>query len=186
MKPVERTEIVDYVTYEEIRNQFRAEVMTAKAVRRVHVGDYLTFLFENPLTVRYQIQEMMRAERIVREADILHEIQTYNELLGKDGELGCTLLIEIDNPAPRDEKLGEWRDLPEHVYAVVEDGVRIPATFDERQRDQARLSSVQYLKFDTRGKVPLSIGVDLASLKAETRLPEELRVALHADLQKTA
>jgi len=184
MKPVGRSEIVDYVTYEEIRNQFRAEVMKAKALRRVHVGEYLTFLFENPLTVRYQIQEMMRAERIVREADIRHEIQTYNELLGKDGELGCTLLIEIDNPPLRDEKLREWRDLPEHVYAVLEDGARIPATFDDRQRDQARLSSVQYLKFDTRGKVPVSIGVDLAALKAEARLSGEVRAALRTDLHK--
>jgi hypothetical protein len=186
MKPIERSEIVDYVTYEETRNQFRGEVMKAKAVRRVHVGEYLTFLFENPLTVRYQIQEMMRAERIVREADIRHEIQTYNELLGKDGELGCTLLIEIDNPAVRDEKLREWRDLPEHVYAVLEDGARIQGTFDDRQRDQARLSSVQYLKFDTRGKVPVQIGVDLVSLKAETRLLEEVQEALRADLQKAA
>src|SRR5262249_9258919 len=181
MKPVERTEIVDYVTYEEIRNQFRAEVMKAKAVRRVHVGDYLTFLFENPLTVRYQIQEMMRAERIVREADILHEIQTYNELLGKNGELGCTLLIEIDNTALRDEKLREWRDLPEHVYAVLKDGIRIRATFDERQRDQARLSSVQYLKFNTQGIVPVAIGVDLAVLKTETHLPAPVQEALGAD-----
>ena len=182
MKPVERSEIVDYLTYEETRNQFRAEVMKAKDVRRVHVGEYLTFLFENRMTVRYQIQEMMRAERIVREADILHEIETYNELLGKDGELGCTLLIEIDNPAVRNEKLREWVDLPGHLYAVLEDGARIPATFDERQVGDSRLSSVQYVKFDTRGKVPVAIGVDFASLKAETRLSQEVQEALGADL----
>src|SRR5262245_5510804 len=116
--------------------------MKAKAVRRIHIGEYLTLLFENHMTVRYQIQEMMRAERIVREADIVHEIDTYNELLGKDGELGCTLLIEIPDPSVRDEKLREWLDLPEKIYLCLENGARIPSTFDERQRDDVRLSSV--------------------------------------------
>ena len=69
MKPVERNEIVDYATYEDERNAFRAEVMNIKAPRRVHIGDYITLLFENHTTIRYQIQEMVRAERMVRESD---------------------------------------------------------------------------------------------------------------------
>ena len=85
MKPVERSEIVDYVTYEEGRDAFRDEVMAAKSRRRVHLGEYLTLLMENHLTVQYQIQEMIRAERIVKEADIQREIDTYNELLGGEG-----------------------------------------------------------------------------------------------------
>ena len=99
MKPVERSEIVDYATYEDTRDEFRAGVIEAKAPRRVHIGQYLTLLFENHLTIRYQIQEMIRAERMVRESDIQHEIHTYNELLGSAGEFGCTLLIEIDDAA---------------------------------------------------------------------------------------
>ena len=186
MKPVERNEIVDYVTYEGTRNLFRGEVMKAKAARRVHVGEYLTILFENHLTVRYQIQEMMRAERIVREADILHEIETYNELLGKNGELGCTLLIEIDDPKVRDQKLREWRDLPENLYVLMEDGTRISATFDERQRAETRLSSVQYVKFDTGGRVPIAIGVVLPELNAEAPLSNETRQALTSDLSIAA
>jgi len=61
MKPVERNKIVDYATYEDERNAFRAEVMNIKAPRRVHIGDYITLLFENHTTIRYQIQEMVRA-----------------------------------------------------------------------------------------------------------------------------
>src|SRR5688572_29028519 len=125
MKPVDRREIVDYATYEDMRDAFRTEVMKTKAPRRIHIGDYFTLLFENHTTVRYQIQEMMRAERIVRESDIQHEIDTYNELLGKDGELGCTLLIEIEDPALRDQKLQQWLDLPENIYVLLEDGTRI-------------------------------------------------------------
>ena len=182
MKPVERQEIVDYVTYEDQREEFRDRVMAAKALRRVHIGEHLTLLFENPMTVRYQIQEMIRAERIVRESDILHEIQTYNEVLGGDGELGCTLLIEIEDPAVRAKKLQQWWELPEKIYVQLEDGTRIHAKFDERQRGEGRLSSVQYLKFDTGARVPVAAGVDLPEVQVETPLSEEQKRALHTDL----
>jgi hypothetical protein len=182
MKPVQRSEVVDYATYEDKREAFRAEVMKAKAVRRVHVGEYLTLLFENHITILYQIQEMIRAERMVRESDILHEIETYNEVLGKDGELGCTLLIEIEDPAIRIQNLQKWLDLPANLYMLLAGGSRISATFDERQRGSDRLSSVQYLKFDTRGQVPVAAGVDLPDLKAETPLTTDQREALRVDL----
>jgi len=182
MKPVERQEIVDYVTYEDEREKFRAEVMKVKAARRVHLGEYLTLLFENRTTVRYQIQEMIRTERIVRESDILHEIHTYNELLGGDGELGCTLLIEIADAAIRAGKLQAWWELPEKLYAVLDNGTRIAAQFDERQRGDGRLSAVQYLKFATGGSVPVALGVDMPDLRAETQLTAEQRDALREDL----
>jgi len=72
MRRVERAEIVDYATYEDGREAFRARVLEAKRPRRVHLGEHLTLLFENPLTVRYQIQEMMRIERIVKPQEIAH------------------------------------------------------------------------------------------------------------------
>ncbi|HEY3136512.1 MAG TPA: DUF3501 family protein [Blastocatellia bacterium] len=183
MKPVERNEIIDYVTYEEQRDAYRKKVMEAKAPRRVHIGEYLTLLFENHLTMQYQIQEMVRTERMVKEADIQHEIDTYNELLGAEGELGCTLLIEIDDPAIRNVKLKEWWHLPERLYLLLEDGTRVRASFDERQRGGERLSSVQYMKFNTGGRVPIAAGVDLPELQAETRLTEEQREALREDLR---
>ena len=182
MKPVERAEVLDYVTYQEGRDAFREEIFGVKAVRRVHIGEYLTLLFENHLTMRYQIQEMVRAERIVKEADIRHEIDTYNEVLGGEGEFGCTLLIEIDDPAIRDVKLKEWWNLPEKMYVLLEDGTRAWATFDERQRGDDRVSSVQYMKFNTGGRVPVAAGVDLPELQAETHLTDEQRKALSEDM----
>ena len=179
---MERGELVDYATYEDGREAFRARVMQVKAPRRVHVGDYLTLLFENHLTVLYQIQEMMRAERTVREADILHEMQTYNELLGDDGELGCTLLIEIEDAAVRDQKLQLWWNLPEKIAVVLDDGTIVPATFDERQRGDGRVSSVHYLKFNTHGAVPVGIRIDLPDINAVTNLTPEQRTALAQDL----
>jgi hypothetical protein len=184
MTPVRRDEIVDYATYEDGRDAFRERVMEAKRRRRVHVGEHCTLLFENPLTVRYQIQEMIRAERIVREADIRHEIETYNELLGGPGELGCTLLIEIEDPRDRVEKLTRWLALPEHVYLRLEDGTKVRARFDERQRGEERLASVQYLKLDVGGQAPVAAGVDLPGIEAETALTEEQRAALAEDLRE--
>lgn len=182
MKPVERKEILDYVTYEEGRDAFREKMFAMKAPRRVHIGEYLTLLFENHQTMLYQIQEMIRTERMVKEADIQHEIDTYNEVLGGEGEFGCTLLIEIDDPAVRDVKLKEWWQLPEKMYLQLEDGTRVWATFDERQRGEDRVSSVQYMKFNTGGRVPVAAGVDLPGLQAEVALTEEQRQALGGDL----
>jgi len=182
MRKVSRSEIVDYQTYEESRERFRKEVMAAKARRRIHLGDHFTFLFENALTMRYQVQEMMRAERIVKEAEILHELDTYNAVLGGDGELGCTLLIEIDDPDQRAVLLRRWLHLPEHVYAVLEDRSVVRASFDEAQRGTDRISSVQYLKFPVHGRVPVAIGTDLEGIEVESRLDEDQRDALRADL----
>ena len=182
MKQVTRQEILDYVTYEEQRDKLRKKIMKIKDLRRINVGGVLSFLFENTDTVRYQIQEMVRVERIVKEIDILHEIKTYNELLGNSGELGCTLLIEIDDSEERQEKLIQWLDLPNHLYLILEDGSRIRASFDERQIGDSRLSSVQYIKFNTGGKTPVAIGSDLSLLKAETTFTVEQQKALLEDL----
>jgi uncharacterized protein DUF3501 len=182
VKPVLRSELADYQTYDDMRPAFRQEAMAAKAARRMHVGEHLTFLFENTLTIRYQIQEMMRTERIVRERDIQHELETYNAVLGGPGELGCTLLIEIDDPAERATRLKEWYDLPAHLYARTGDGTKIRPTFDEAQRGDGRLSSVQYVKFPMRGRVPVALGADLPGLEIEVPLNAEQRAALTSDL----
>jgi hypothetical protein len=182
MQPVDRASILDYVTYEERRERIRARVLAEKSVRRVHVGGVLSFLFENTETVRYQIQEMVRVERMVKESDIQHEIETYNELLGGPGELGCTLLIEIDDPGERAVKLQAWMELPWHVYAKLEGGEKVYARFDERQIGEERLSSVQYLKFATGGRVPVAVGCDLNAFTHETELTAPQREALRLDL----
>jgi len=182
VKRVSRDEILDFVTYGERRDELRASAQAAKSARRVHVGAHLTFLFENAETIRYQVHEMMRAERIVREADIRHELDTYNDLLGGAGELGCTLLVEIEDADARAVLLSRWLGLPDHVYVALDDGRRVHATIDERQRDSGRLSSVQYLKFDTGGRVPVAVGCAHAEIAAETALTAVQRAALAADL----
>jgi len=183
-KAVERHEILDYVTYEEERAALREAAMRTKDERRVHVGPHLTVLFENHDTIRYQVLEMVRTERMVKDADIRHEIETYNELLGGPGELGCTLLVELDDPALRARKLSEWLGLPGHLYARRADGGLARARFDERQVGETRVSSVQYLTFEVGAQAPLAIGCDHADpeLHHETTLTAEQRAALQSDL----
>jgi hypothetical protein len=184
MHPVPRSAIVDFVTYTEGRDTLRAQVLAEKRLRRYHVGPHLTFLFENPTTIRYQVQEMMRIERIVKEADIQHELDTYNELLGGDGELGATLLVEIDDESARSELLGRWIDLIPTLYLLLPDGTRARARHDERQIGRGRLSSVQYLHFDVGGIAPVAIGCEHGDplLRHETPLSPAQQAALTADL----
>ena len=184
MKPIQRDEILDYATYGDHRASIRRSAMDAKAARRIHVGPNLTFLFENRETVRYQIQEMMRVERIVREADIAHEMRTYNELLGSDGAVCATLLVEIDDEAERDQKLTAWVGLNETLYAVLPDGARVTPTWDARQVGDARLSSVQYLTFDLGGVAPVALGSSHPELTVEAPLTDAQRAALQADLDE--
>lgn len=179
---VKREEILDFVTYGEQRDAIRADVIAQKKVRRVHVGEELTFLFENHDTVRYQVLEMVRAEQIVREADIQHELETYNELLGGPGGIGCTLLIEIDDPEARDARLTALLTLPQHIHLEVEGGDRIRATYDERQVGRGRVSSVQFLKFEAGGRAPVALVVDHPELEARTELSEAQRGALRQDM----
>jgi len=182
MKKVERSDILDYVTYEEQRAEIRANAMKAKDLRRIHVGDNLTFLFENTETVRYQILEMVRAEKIVKEADILHEIKTYNELIGDQGEICATLLVEIDDPTERAEKLKTWVGLPEKLYLKFADETKAYAQVDERQNEDEKISSVQFLKFVCGDKLPIAIGSEHSAYRVEADLNNEQKIALESDL----
>ena len=184
MKPVQRSEILDYVTYGEQREGIRAAALAAKRDRRLLVGDYFCFLFENRETVRYQVLEMMRTEQIVKEADILHELETYNELVGPKGTLCATLLIGIDDEQERAEKLSAWLGLLDHLYAKLPSGERVTPSWDPRQVGDTRLSSVQYLSFAFGEHAPVALGVDWAEreLTVELALSEAQRAALQADL----
>ncbi|HLK90635.1 MAG TPA: DUF3501 family protein [Polyangia bacterium] len=182
MRRVERSDILDGATYEDRRGTLRAMAMEVKRRRRVHLGRYLTFLFENRTTIWYQIQEMLRVERIVDEAAVQHEIDTYNALLGGPGELGCSLLIEIEGEEERSRRLREWRRLPGHVYLRCEGDVLVRAEFDPAQSNDRQLSSVQYLRFQVGELRPIAVGCELPALAGEAVLNEEQREAINRDL----
>ena len=148
MRKLTHADIKDLREYERERDEFRAEIIAMKMRRRIKVGDIMSIVFENASTMRFQIQEMARAERMLRDEQIAHEIETYNELIPEDGELSCTLFIEITD----DEALRYWlpklTNVEDFVKIVVGDEV-VPA----REQDAERLtreditSTVHYLKF---------------------------------------
>jgi hypothetical protein len=142
MRPVAVSEIKNLTEYELERETWRPQVIALKDRRRIRVGNHLTFLFENRDTVRYQIQEMLRIERIVRPSEVAHEVETYNELIPAPGELSACLLIEYEDAEERDVRLRELLGLENHVWLA---GAK--ARFDDRQLSTDRISAVQYVKF---------------------------------------
>jgi hypothetical protein len=146
MKPVQRNEVLGLADYEQIRDRFRPRVIEEKRVRRVLVGDRVSAVFENHDTVLLQIQEMVRTERISREAAIQHEIDTYNaHIPGKD-ELFATVMIEIGDKEEREAFLVKARGFERHVALMV-DGEKTPATWEKTRELEDRASAVNYLRF---------------------------------------
>jgi hypothetical protein len=163
MKPVDRSEILGLPEYETIRGPFRLRVIEEKKRRRVAVGGRVSAVFENHDTVLLQIQEMLRTERITREAAVLHEIETYNQLIPGFGELSATMMVEIPEAADREAFLDAARGFERHVALVV-DGQRFAATFDPTRVLPDRASAVLYVKFPLSAAAGEAIRVRRASV----------------------
>ena len=181
---VKRSEIFDYQTYEENRLDTKNKIFEIKKHRRVHLGENLTFLFENHETIKYQIQEIMRVEKIVKESAILEELNTYNSFLGNSGELACVLLIEIEEESDRKPLLENWMGMEKCIYILDEVGNKIFAEHDPTQVGDRRLSAVQYLKFVIK-EPPIALGCTFDELAGEIELTKEQRNALAGDLSAT-
>jgi len=188
MQPVTLAEIKNIADYELERDAWRPKVLAIKERRRIRVGDHLTFLFENRETVRYQVQEMMRIERLVRQHDIEHELGTYNELIPKQHGLCASLLIEYETPELRAVWLRKLLGLENHIWIAVGDTAPVKANFDTRQIATDRISSVQYISFQFTAEQAALLGkgaklvVDHPSYQAETVLSAEHLAALAEDL----
>jgi len=192
MKPVERSEVLALGDYEAIRDRFRARVIEEKRARRVLVGDRVSAVFENHDTVLLQVQEMLRTERITREAAIQHEIDTYNQSIPGKGELSATVMIEIPDKDAREAFLAEARGFQRHVALVV-DGERMNATWEASRELEDRASAVNYLRFPLtpkgarhlaeRGKdARVELIVDHPLYAARAALPPVTLVSLAEDL----
>jgi Protein of unknown function (DUF3501) len=145
MKKVERSELLNLGSYEEIRERFRAAVIAEKQLRRFQISDEMSIIFENHRTVLFQIQEMLRTERITREAAIQHELETYNDLIPGPRELSATLFVEIADHDTRERRLVELAGL-EGTLALEVDGEVEPARNETRGVLPDRTTAVHYLK----------------------------------------
>lgn len=190
MKPLTLRDLVGIDQYEGLRDDYRAKVVAHKRARRLPVGPNVTLIFENRETMRFQIQEMMRAERSRELEKIQIELDTYNELVPADGELSATLMIEITDLAEIRPELEKLIGLDEHVTLWVGEQ-RIPANFDPKQIEEDRLSAVQYIKFtlDEAAEhafrdlsVAATIEIDQPNYRERTELPRDLRHSLLEDM----
>jgi hypothetical protein len=182
MNPVDRGEILGLSEYESLRGPFRARVIEEKKRRRVAIGARVTAVFENHDSVLLQIQEMLRTERITREASILHEIDTYNQLVPGSGELSATVMIEIPDAAEREAFLDAAKGFEQHVALVV-DGHRFAAAFDSTRVLPDRASAVLYVKFPLSGPAIEAIRARHAGVSLVIDHPAyEARATLEADV----
>lgn len=190
MRKLTLADIKDLREYERGREAFRSEIIAMKKRRRIPLGDLMTIVFENAATMRFQIQEMARAERLLRDEQIEHELATYNELIPGTGELSGTLFIEITD----DEALQYWLPrlvgIHEHVLLVAGDeSSRGRAQDIERLTREDTTTTVHYLTFtvDSTQQAafadgPVRLVVDHPEYQADVTLSGEQRDELAGDL----
>lgn len=146
MKKIVLDDILGFAAYEKVRPEFRQEIIEKKKNRRVSVGDQISLVFENRDTVIFQIQEMLRAEKITDLDKIREEIAVYNEFIPNPGELSATLFIEIEDQTHLREALLKFLGIDEAVYLKV-GGQTIRGRFEEGRSKEDKISAVQYVRF---------------------------------------
>jgi Protein of unknown function (DUF3501) len=192
MRKLTFDDIKDLREYERERDEFRRHIVEMKKRRRVQLGDLVTITFENTDTMRFQVQEMARIERMLTDEQIRTELDTYNQLIPESSELSGTLFIEIDDK----ERLYEWLPKLVGVQRAVSiwlhDGSSVPSTPEDEERltREETTTTVHYLKFrfapeqvDAFAAGPARIVVDHPNYNAVVQLTEEQRSELVEDLR---
>jgi len=194
MPHISRDSLMSLEAYAKSRPEFRARVMAHKRNRTVALGENVTLIFEDELTVRYQVQEMLRTERLFEEADIQAELDAYNPLVPDGSNWKATMLIEYTDVAERKRMLAKLIGVEDAAWVRVEGGDRVYAIADEDldRETEEKTSSVHFLRFELDGAMVralktgarLAVGIDHPAYQAAVDpLPPAVRDALAADLQ---
>ena len=193
MQKLTTADLMPLETYARERQTFRSKVIAHKKTRTVPVGPNTTWLFEDRLTIHYQVQEMLRAERIFEPEGIAEELHAYNPLIPDGRNWKVTLLVEFADPATRPQHLARLKGIEDRCYVQVADFSRVYAIADEdlERENEEKTSSVHFLRLELtdamvgalRSGARLVIGIDHANYThANDALPEASRKALLADL----
>lgn len=192
MQQLTRADLLSLEQYAEQRKEFRARVMEHKKNRRVTLGDHISLLFEDRLTIQYQVQEMLRVERIFEAEGIEDELQAYNPLIPDGSNLKATMLIEYGEVEARKRALSELIGVEDKVWMRVGhlDTVHPVADEDLERETTEKTASVHFLRFEftpemitaARNGAPIAVGVDHSRYSATVDpLPDAIRRALVAD-----
>lgn len=187
-------DIADLRAYERQRDQFRQEVIAAKRGRRISVGPLITLTFENALTIRFQIQEMARAERMLADEQIQVELDTYNALIPEEGQLSATMFIELTTKAELMEWLPKLVGIERAVLFSLPGGVTVRAVVEEEHAAQLTreevTAAVHFVRFEfTPEQVeafaagPVTLATDHPAYRHQTPLSDASRASLLVDLR---
>ncbi|MGE0644978.1 MAG: DUF3501 family protein [Nitrospira sp.] len=195
MKALTSGDLISIEEYDRLRESFRAGIITLKQRRRISVGPLMTLVFENRETLRFQIQEMIRAERIVDPAKIQEELEVYNALLPDPNELSATLLIEITDEAAMKEKLDQFMGLDHgKKVAITAGGEAVYGEFEGGRSHETKISAVHFVRFRPTASMnqafadltrPVTIRVDHDGYRHEVAVSGTMREEWLADLQAT-
>jgi hypothetical protein len=190
---ITRESLLTLEAYARERNDFRARVLEHKRARTVHLGEHLTLIFEDEMTLRYQIQEMLRVEKTFENAGIQDELDAYNPLVPDGSNFKATMLIEYEDVDERRRALSRLKGIEDRVWVQVKDFPKVFAIADEdlERENDVKTSAVHFLRFEftpemiaalKRGAA-LGMGVDHPNYKAEIpAVGSATREALVADL----
>jgi hypothetical protein len=189
MKKIALDDILGFNAYEKVRQEFRQKIIELKKIRRVSIGEKISLVFENRDTVIFQIQEMLRAERITDLDKIREEITVYNELIPAPSELSATLFIEIEDQTHLRDDLLQFLGIDEAVFMNIGGG-SIRASFEEGRSKEDKISAVQYVRFQLGdqarrafvGGEPAELAVAHPNYRAKTILSADAQASLAADL----
>jgi hypothetical protein len=170
MKRITRDSLLTLEAYAKIRDDFRKQLIAHKKPRKIALGNNVTLIFEDELTIRYQIQEMLHAERIFKETEIIHELQTYTPLVPDGCNWKVTMMIEYPDPEERAKKLALLLGIEDRVWVQIGEFESVFAIADEdiERENSDKTSSVHFLRFELmpemiqalRQNATLRMGID--------------------------
>jgi hypothetical protein len=193
MKKLSRDSLYSLERYAEVRKDFRVRVMEHKRDRRLNLGENATLYFEDTLTMQYQVQEMLRIERIFEAAGIEEELAAYNPLIPDGSNWKATFMVEFPDVAERREKLKQLVGIEDRVWLQVGDSRKIrPIADEDLERDsEGKTSAVHFLRFELEREqiaalqngAGLAAGIDHANYAVEVSpVPDNIRKSLLDDL----
>ncbi|MGA0128628.1 MAG: DUF3501 family protein [Burkholderiales bacterium] len=178
--------------YSKVRGQFRADVIEHKKNRKVHLGEHMTMLFEDKKTIQYQIQEMLRVEKIFEEDGILDELSAYVPLIPDGSNWKATLLIEYSDEIERKAALGKLIGVEDKVWVQIEGFEKVfPIADEDLERENSeKTSSVHFLRFELTAEMKnslkegskLMMGVDHDNYAFNSVMRDQVRLSLLGDL----
>ena len=193
MPLIQRDSLMTLETYAKARKEYRARVIPHKKARTVHLGEHITLMFEDELTMRYQIQEMLLSEKAFEEEAIQDELDVYNPLVPDGSNWKATMLLEYEDIDERRTALMQLKGVEDRVWVAVEGCAKVWAIADEDlpRENEVKTSAVHFLRFELepamvtalKSGAPLAIGVDHPAYRAEiSPANAATRDALVADL----